>query len=419
MEHATIMDISRQTNPTRRRYALYAIALGVISLGVIAAIQLRPVIAQVERQNILTGVVNRGVMDFQAHGVGTLVPVNVRYLVATSDSRIERILVWPGSAVKVGTLILELSNPEVQQAAQDAMWQVRAAEADFLSSKAKLESQLLEVKASVGAAKAAFLNGKMLAESRESLSRNGLVSSQELAQSRIALEELTNRHETEQQRLKIGEVSLNSQLATQAARVGQAKALYSLKKSLVDGLRVVSGMDGVLQQLPVQIGQRVPSGGLLAKVAQPSVLKAELKVNETQAKDIMLGQKVSVNTNNGLIDGRVIRVDPAVQNGTVTVDVGLEGELPKGVRPDQNVEGIIALDHADNTLFVNRPTQAQSNSLGTAFKIVSNDKAIRVKVRYGRGGVSKIEIVEGLNPGDQIVVSDVSQWDGLDRLKIK
>ncbi|HET8714910.1 MAG TPA: HlyD family efflux transporter periplasmic adaptor subunit [Holophagaceae bacterium] len=413
------MDVPRQAPPKRRRWMLASAAgLGLILL-MVALARLKPAAPEAERQSLLIDTVKRGPMVFQVRGTGTLVPLNVRWISANADSRVEKILVWPGTAVKADTEILELSNPEAQQAAQDAMWQLRAAEADYTSAKAKLESQLLDLRASVASAKAAYTNAKMTLEANERLSKAGLVASQDLARAQAAAEELTTRYEIERQRMQIDQDSLKAQLASQEARVQQARALYALKQGLVDGLKVRAGMDGVLQQLPVQVGQRIAPGGTLAKVAQPTPLKAELKVSETQAKDLLLGQKATVDTRNGLVEGKVIRIDPAVQNGTVTVDVSLDGPLPKGARPDLSVEGIIELDHADDAVFVGRPVQAQSNSEGTLFKLTSGGEAVRVKVRYGRGSVSTIEVLDGLQPGDQVVLSDASQWDGTDRLRIK
>lgn len=413
------MDVPRQAPPKRRRWMLASAAgLGLILL-MVALARLKPAAPEAERQSLLIDTVKRGPMVFQVRGTGTLVPLNVRWISANADSRVEKILVWPGTAVKADTEILELSNPEAQQAAQDAMWQLRAAEADYTSAKAKLESQLLDLRASVASAKAAYTNAKMTLEANERLSKAGLVASQDLARSQAAAEELTTRYEIERQRMQIDQDSLKAQLASQEARVQQARALYALKQGLVDGLKVRAGMDGVLQQLPVQVGQRIAPGGTLAKVAQPTPLKAELKVSETQAKDLLLGQKATVDTRNGLVEGKVIRIDPAVQNGTVTVDVSLDGPLPKGARPDLSVEGIIELDHADDAVFVGRPVQAQSNSEGTLFRLTSGGEAVRVKVRYGRGSVSTIEVLEGLQPGDQVVLSDASPWDGTDRIRIK
>lgn len=413
------MDVPRQAPPKRRRWVLAAAAgLGLILL-MVALARLKPAAPEADRQSLLIDTVKRGPMVFQVRGTGTLIPLNVRWIAANADSRVEKILVWPGTTVKADTIILELSNPEAQQAAQDALWQMRAAEADYTSAKAKLESQLLDLKASVASAKAAYTNAKMTLEANERLSKAGLVASQDLARAQAAAEELTTRYEIERQRMQIDQDSLKAQLASQEARVQQARALYTLKQGLVDGLRVRAGLDGVLQQLPVQVGQRIAPGGTLAKVAQPTPLKAELKISETQAKDILLGQKASVDTRNGLVEGKVIRIDPSVQNGTVTVDVSLDGPLPKGARPDLSVEGIIELDHADNAIFVGRPVQAQSNSEGTLFKLTSSGEAIRTKVRYGRGSVSTIEVLDGLKPGDQVVLSDASQWDGSDRIRIK
>lgn len=414
------MDVPRQAPPKRRKLILAA-ALGAgILLLTGALMRLKPAAPVAERQGLLIDAVKRGPMVFQVRGTGTLVPLNVRWIAANADSRVEKILVWPGTAVKADTEILELSNPELEQSAQDALWQMKGAEADYTSAKARLDGQLLDIKASLASAKAAFSNARLLLDANEKLGKDGLISTLELSRSRAASEELSTRYDVEKQRLEISQGSLKAQLATQEAKVGQARALYTLKQGQVEALKVRAGLDGVLQQLPVQVGQRIAPGGTLAKVAQPTPLKAELKISETQAKDILIGQKVSIDTRNGLVDGKVIRIDPAVQNGTVTVDASLDGALPKGVRPDLSVEGVVELDRAADGVFVGRPVQAQSNGQATLFKLTPDgSEAVRVQVRFGRGSVGTIEILDGLQPGDQVVLSDTSQWDGVDRIRIK
>ncbi len=414
------MDVQLEPKPKRRKYLVAAAVGGGLMIATLGLGRLKPAAPVAEKQSLLMDAVKRGPMVFQVRGTGTLVPLNVRWIASNSDARVERILVWPGTAVKADTVILELSNPELQQASQDAMWQFKSAQADYTSAKARLDTQLLDLKASLASAKANFSNAKMTLEANEKLAKEGLVSGQELARSRSVAEELTTRFEIERQRLQISQDTLKAQLASQEAKVQQARALNSLKSEQFNALHVKAGLDGVLQQLPVQVGQRIANGATLARVAQPTPLKAELKISETQAKDLQIGQRVSIDTRNGIVEGKVLRIDPAVQNGTVLVDASLEGTLPKGVRPDLSVEGIIELDRADSGIFMGRPVQAQSNSTVTLFKLSADgSEATRVQVKLGRGSVSSIEILGGLQPGDQVILSDTSQWDGVDRIRLK
>lgn len=414
------MDVPRQVKPSRRKYL--AIGGGVLALVVLtlALARLKPAVPVVERQNILVDTVKRGPMVFQVRGTGTLVPVNVRWITNSFDSRVEKILVFPGTLVQADTVILELSNPELQQAAQDAQWQFKAAEAEFISAKARFQEAILDKRGSLATVKASNTTARMDLEAQEVLGREGLIPRQTVLQTRGRAEELATRYEIEQERLKIGTESLKAQLAAQQAKVEQSRALWALKQSQVAALRVRAGLAGVLQQLPVQVGQRLSPGSTLAKVAEPSLLKAELKISETQAKDILLGQPVAIDTRNGVVQGKVIRIDPAVQNGTVTVDASLEGALPKGARPDLSVEGIIELDRANDGVFVGRPVQAQAYGTLALYKLSPDGgEATRVKVRLGRGSVSSIEVLEGLNPGDQVILSDTSGWDSSDRVRVK
>lgn len=414
------MDFPRPKQPKRKTYALIGggvLALAALTVGLG---RLRPALPVVERQNLLIDTVRRGAMDFQVRGTGTLQPVDVRWLATSSDCRVERILVLPGTTVKPDTVILELSNPELQQAALDAQWQYKAAEGEYTSAKARVEEALLEKRAALASAKAGHTGAQIDLEAQESLAKEGLVPRNVLMQTRSRAEELDVRYRIEQDRVKIGEASLSAQLAASQAKVEQARALWLLKQEQVAALKVRAGLAGVLQLLPVQVGQRLAPGTTLAKVAEPRSLKAELKVSETQAKDIQAGQAVSVDTRNGVVAGHVMRVDPSVVNGTVTVDAALDGPLPKGARPDLSVEGIIELDHVNDGVFVGRPVQAQAwSTLGLYRLSPDGAEAQRVKVRMGRGSVSSIEILEGLRPGDQVILSDTSAWDASERIRIK
>jgi HlyD family secretion protein len=414
------MDFARTTQPSRKKYyAMGGAGLGILLLTIGLA-RLKPAVPVVERQNILLDAVKRGPMIFQVRGTGTLQPVDVRWIATNFDSRVEKILVWPGTPVKPDTVILELSNPELQQAALDAQWQYRAAEGELTSAKARIQEALLDKRAALATVKAGNNSAKMDLEAQEILARDGYVARQVVLQARGRAEELSTRYQIEQDRLKLGEESLGAQLAASQAKVEQAKALWLLKQNQVAALKVRAGLTGVLQMLQAQVGQRLAPGTSLARVAEPSRLKAELKISETQAKDILIGQPVAIDTRNGIVQGKVMRIDPAVVNGTVTVDASLDGALPKGARPDLSVEGIIELDRVDDGVFVGRPVQAQAyGTLGLYRLSPDGSEATRVKVRLGRGSVSTIEILEGLKPGDQVILSDTSTWDASDRIRIK
>ena len=414
------MDVPRSAKPVRPKRLALGIGLGLLVLLTVVLIRLKPAVPTIERQNLLVDTVRRGPMVFQVRGTGTLVPLEVRWLTTNADSRVEKILVYPGTTVQAETVIMQLSNPELQQAAQDAQWQYKAAEAEFISASAGFQMALLDKRAALATVKAGNASARMDLEAQEVLGKAGLVPRVVVMQTRTRAEELGTRYEIEQERLKIATESMKAQLAAQRAKVEQAKALWTLKQAQVAALQVRAGLNGVLQLVPVQVGQRLSPGTTLAKVAEPTHLKAELKISETQAKDILIGQPVAVDTRNGVVQGRVIRIDPAVTNGTVTVDASLEGPLPKGARPDLTIEGIIELDRVKDGLFVGRPVQAQAYGTLWLYKLSQDaQEAVRVKVKLGRGSVSAIEILEGLNPGDQVILSDSSAWDTSDRVRIK
>jgi len=406
------VDIPREVKPNRRKYYLgagLALVTGLLFWGLS---RLQPAAPAVERQSVLIDTVKRGAMVFQVRGTGTLVPVDVRMITAQVACKVERVLLFPGTPVTEESVIAELSSPELQQATVDALWQMRRAEADYEVDKLNQRATLDSTRANAREAQATLL-------ASERLRKEGLQSDLDVLRAQVRAEEVTGRLAAEEARAGLFESS-GGNVAPARARLEQARALYALKQEQMASLKVRAGMTGILQQVLVQVGQQLASGASLAKVARPLPLKAELRVSETQAKDILIGQPVDVDTRNGVVKGRVIRIDPAVQNGTVTVDVSLEGELPKGVRPDLSVEGIIELDRADDGLFVGRPVQAQAHGSMSVFRLSPDGgQASRVSVKLGRGSVSSIEIVEGLKPGDQIVLSDTSAWDAADRIRLK
>ncbi len=416
------MDIPRQSAARKRRmrrvfYALLAVAAVVlITVGVS---RLKPAAPTVERATVWTDAVKRGPMLRQVRGLGTLVPEEIRWIPAATEGRVERRLVLPGTPVKADTVLVELSDPVLQQSAVDAEYQLKAAEADYQSLKVRLESTLLDQQAVAATVQADYRQAKLQAEVDEKLAKMGLGADLKAELSKVKAEQLATRHDIEQKRLSIYSESERAQLAAQQAKVEQLRALYELKRTQVDSLRVRSGIDGVLQLLPVEVGQRVAAGTNLARVAQPSKLKAEIKVAETQAKDVQIGQQASIDTHNGTIPGHVVRIDPSVVNGTVTVDVGLDGPLPKGARPDLSVDGTIELERLSDVLYVGRPAFGQGQSIVSLFRLEDEGKsAVRVQVKLGRSSVNTIEILEGLKVGEEVILSDMSRWDSFDRIRL-
>jgi HlyD family secretion protein len=357
-------------------------------------------------------------MLLEVRGLGTLVPDEILWIPATSDGRVVHRLL-PGVHLKADSIIMELKNPELEQAALDAEWQLKAAEADYNSLKAQLDSKLLDEKAQAATVQADYSQAVLNAEKDAALAKAGLAAELNAKLSRAKADELTTRNQIEQDRLSVNAASAKAQLEASKAKVEQLRALYELKQAQLERLKVRAGVEGVLQEVPVEVGQQVTAGTILAKVAQPNKLKAELKIPETQAKDVQNGQYAQIDTRNGMIDGHVERIDPAVINGTVTVDVKLEGELPKGARPDLSVEGTIEIENLKDVIYVGRPAFGQPNSTVGIFKLdEEGNGASRVQVKLGRSSVNTVEILEGLKPGDRVVLSDMSTWDAFNRIRL-
>jgi HlyD family secretion protein len=348
-----------------------------------------------------------------------LVPVEIRWIAARTNGRVERVITLPGVVVEADTVLIEMSNPELEQSAVNAELELRAAEASYEDLRVRLESGLLNQRAVAASVQAEFNQATLQAEADQELHDQGLIGDLTLKLSQVRAEELATRHELEQQRLEIQSESVDAQLAAEKARVEQMRAQYRLRRDQVNALRVRAGIDGVLQQMPVEVGQEVTPGTILAKVAQPDKLKAELRIAETQAKDIEVGQVASIDTRNGIIEGEVMRVDPAVLEGTVTVDVELIGDLPKGARPDLSVDGTIEIERLENVLYVGRPAYGQAESTIGLFKMLEDgETCVRAQVRLGKSSVNTIEIIEGLVEGDQVILSDTSAWDAYDRIRL-
>jgi len=321
--------------------------------------------------------------------------------------------------VEADSILIEMSNPELEQSAQEARFQLRAAELQYADLQVQLKSQILNQRAAAASVQSEFNQATLQAVADEKLRAENLIGELILKQSKLRAEELAIRHDLEQKRLEIASESVEAQLAARRASVEQYRALYRLRVGQVEALKVRAGIDGVLQQVPVEVGQEMIPGTILAKVAEPRKLKAELRIAETQAKDIEMDQKATIDTRNGIIEGRVSRVDPAVLEGTVTVDVVLTGELPKGARPDLSVDGTIEIERLDNVLYVGRPAYGQAESTIGLFKLLEDEEtAVRVQVRLGKSSVNTIELLEGLTEGDQVILSDTSAWDAYDRIRL-
>lgn len=402
-----------------KRTILALVVLISIPLITIGLNRLKPAAPPVERSSVWIDTVKRGPMLRQVRGLGTLVPEEILWIPATTDGRVEKLILRPGAKVNRTSIIMELSNPELTLAMLDLEWQVKMAEANDKDLKVKLESQQLDQRARTAQLESEYIQAKLKYERDQKLAKEGLTPDLNLLLSKASAEELAKRFELEQKRLAISGESIEAQLASQRVQIQKLQAAYELKKEQVEGLKIRAGTDGVLQEMTLQVGQRVVTGTILAKVAQPQKLKAELKIAETQAKDIQIGQVAVIDTRNGTVDGRVSRIDPAVVNGTVTVDVQLEGALPEGARPDLSVDGTVEIERLNDVVFVGRPVFGQANSLVTLFRLdPASKEALRVQVKLGRTSVNTIEIIEGLMVGDQVVLSDMSAWDAHNRIRL-
>jgi RND family efflux transporter MFP subunit len=399
--------------------AVGGMAILAITLGLS---RLKPAAPTVDKGTLWMDKVKRGPMLRQVRGPGSLVVESsgIRVLSSATDGRVERLLLEPGAKVSPDTVLLEMSNPELEKDALDSSQALKAGIADLMNAKVKAQRDTLDQKAAAATVESDMHQADLQAQTNEGLHKEGLIASLTLKLSQVRAEELKTRNELEQQRMAIAEDAAKALVDAQAAHVEQLRAVAELKKSQLDALKVRAGIAGVLQEIPVQVGQRVNPGTMLAKVVQPNKLKAQLKIAETQAKDIAIGQPAAIDTRNGIVEGHVSRVDPSSQNGTVTVDVAMDGELPQGSRPDLSVDGTIELDRLKDVMFVGRPAFGQEKSLVGLFRVNEDgDEAVRVKVKLGKSSVNTVEVVEGLKPGDQVILSDMSAWDAYDRVRLK
>jgi HlyD family secretion protein len=417
------MDIPRKG--AARSRLIRRIAIGVVLAIAIPAItialkRLQPAAQSVERSTVWPDTVKRGEMLRNVRGLGTLVPEDILSIPATTDGRVERRVLLPGTPVTPDTLLLELTNPELQAATVAAEWDVKAAEAEYTNLKVQLENERLDSEARLGTTQSSYDQAKLKADRDLLLYNDGLIVELNMKISKAIADDYANRYTIDKKRLDASAESIAAQLASQQTKIEQLRAAFALKKSQVESLKVRAGTEGVLQQLMVEVGQRVAQGTPLAKVVQPWRLKAALQIQETQAKDVMIGQPVEIDTRNGVVKGKVARIDPSVINGTRTVDATILEPLPKGAVPDLSVEGTIELERLKDVMYVGRPVFGQAQSMVTLFKLGPDGKiATRTQVKFGRTSVNTIEVLDGLKVGDQVLLSDMSAYDGQDRIELK
>jgi len=415
------MDIVRNAGTSgsrKRRWFFGAATVLAVVVTTYAFGRLEPAAPAIDHNTIVVEEVGRGPLTSSVRGSGVLVPETVRWIAAASEGRVERVAMQPGTRVTADTVIMELSDPQQQQAALDAQWQLRAAESAFAAARAELESERLDREAAAADLRAEAAQARLRARADAALASEGLAAAITVQLSESAAASLEKRLMFEEQRLAILTASQRARLAALQAEVEQRRAMNDLQQQRVASLQVRAGIDGVLQQVAVQAGQRVPAGTTLARVAQPDRLKAEIRVAETQVKDLRVGQRAEIDTRTGVVAATVARIDPAASNGTVLVDLRIEGPLPAGARPDLNVDATIELERLADVLFVARPVRAQENSGGSLFRI-EGSKAMRTRVTFGRASASAIEIRSGLAAGDKVIVSDDSAWEKHDRIEIR
>jgi len=416
------MDVKRDPAILKAKKRRQALLGGVAALALVGlsawVMQLEPAAPTVDGNAAWTGKVTRGPLVREVKGSGTLVPEDIRWITATTQGRVERIVLQPGSLVTPDSVILELSNPDLRQLVQAAELAWRSAEAALLNRKAQLSTERLQLETAVANAKSDLEQRELQFAADLELNKIGLNAALQLKQSQAAVDRARNMLSLEEKRLAMSRESERSQIAPQEADVTRLKAAYELQNRNLADLRVRAGMTGVLQVVPVEVGQQVGGGTNIARVADPSRLKAQIRVSETQTRDVRVGQSAVVDTRNGTVKGIVARIDPAAQNGTVGVDVTLQGALPQGARPDLSVDGTIELERLDNVLKVQRPSFSQDNATVQLYRVGADGEAVRVRVTLGRSSVAEVEVVEGLNEGDEVVLSDMAAYDAFDRVRI-
>jgi HlyD family secretion protein len=417
------MDIQRPSNAKAKKIkrASYVIVAVLVIAGVTLGLsRLKPAAPSVDRGTVWTDTVKRGPMLREVRGLGTLVPLDIHWIAALTTARVDKIVIRPGHLVEPNTVILEMSDPAVAQTLVDAEFQAKGAEADLANLKVQVNSELMNQKAIEAGVRSDYEQAKLQHEVDVKLFNEGIDADVTQKLSKVREDQLKIRLDLEEERTRVAADSAQARLQAQQAHVEQARAMYSLRKSQADALHVRAGITGVLQLLPVDVGQSVAVGTNIARVADPKKLKAEIKIAETQAKDIVIGQNATVDTRNGIVKGHVIRIDPSVVNGTVTGDVGIDDPLPLGARADLSVDGTIELENLKDVLYVGRPVHGQTDATISLFKVLPDDSdAERVNVKLGRSSVNTVEILNGLQVGDKVILSDMSQWDAVDRIRLK
>jgi HlyD family secretion protein len=417
------MDIARPEEKRKKRVRrVISISVGLlVVVGITGALsRLKPAPPGVDHSTIWTDTVKRGPMVRDVEGLGTLVPVDIRWIPAQSSARVDKILLQSGAIVKQDSVILELSDPQLQHDALDAEYAYKAAESDFANLKVQLANSLMAQKSAAADVETLYQQAKLQADLDKQLSDRGMQATVISKKSTVAAEELAKKEDLVQQQLKIAGDAAQAQIAAAQSHLQQQRVLYELKKQQLESLHVRPGLRGMLSAVPVEVGQQVAPGTNLARVVDPTHLKATIQIPETQAKDIQIGQLASIDTHNGIVNGHVTRIDAAVVNGTVAVDTSLDGQLPPGARPDLSVDGTIELERLPNILYVGRPVRVQPNSTVGLFKIVDGGReAVRLKVQLGRSSINSIEVVQGLKAGDQVILSDMSVWSTYDRVRLE
>jgi HlyD family secretion protein len=417
------VDIARPEPKRRRRLLriIYSAAgLVLVALGMLGLSRLKAAAPTVDKTTVWTDTVKRGPMLREVRGLGTLVPETIRVIPAATDGRVEQRLLLPGTPVNAKTVILELSNAELQQSVLDAGFQLKGAEAEYNNLKAQLENQLMEQRSKAAGKRSEYHQAQLQHEADDQLYKFGITAEIVWKTSQVKEEELGKQSEIAEKQVETFAQSIEAQLAVQQAKVDGQRALFVLKQHQLDQLDVRPGIDGVLQELAVEVGQQVTPGTILARVAQPAHLKAQVKIAETQAKDVAIGQTALIDTHNGAVPGHVTRIDPSVQNGTVSVDVALDGMPPPGSRPDLSVEGTIEIERLADVLSTGRPVHGETDSTVGLFKVMDDGSdAVRVQVKLGRTSVNSVEILQGLSAGDRVILSDMSSWDNFDRVRLR
>jgi HlyD family secretion protein len=416
------MDIARpsQAKEKLRKRIILGVCAAAVLVGITVVLRrLKPAVPTVDRSLVWIDTVKRGPMIRQVRGPGTLIPVDIRWIAARTQGRVDRIDLLPGAQVEPDSVILVLSNPDVTQAAIDAVSQLKAEEAKLTNLKVQVESTVLQSESDAANARASYEQAHLQAEVNDQLFKDGLVSELEQRKSKVTAEQADEVNTIAQKKYAFAKDSVVPQLAVEQAEVDRLGAQAKLKLNEADALNVRAGMRGILQVVPVEVGAQVQPGTNLARVADPTRLKAEIEVAETQAKDVLIGQSADIDTRNGIASGKVSRVAPSVQNGTVTVEIALPGELPHGARPDLSVDGVVELEHLNDVVYVGRPAFGQEHTVAGIFKLDEDGSyATRTQVQLGRSSVNTIEIVKGLEPGDRVILSDMSQWDSHDRIRL-